>query len=537
MPISAELAREIFLIEIWHIGALIFLFWINGFFYRNATPGILKNSYLLLQSLIYLWIVAKILKTVAPNETLRWGFIILQYLGISFIGPIYFIFSWIFLFKEKPSNKLIVPILFISFFFFIFIALNPFHHLFYSTYNFYRDTFGIGYYYFIGYQYSLLGLAVILNMWGVFRSVLSDILLALVALPSIIYNILYSFDFLTPLFDITPILMSISLVVFGFAAFKNDFMGALPIARFKFIQIINDPIIVTKSNGVILWSYNYPKSIPLNTEFYYNNRFYTLLSHKKKKGFEIRHYIDITEIKQLQKSLQVMSLEIKKSINKLEYENNKKINSIKNNVIQNSRRNLHDILGHSLTVVLCMLRQSKNNPENLTAVRDKMSKIIDKAYLECKSKLKNQDNIKMDSSQSLTITLQPLIKQSLDVVSISYYVKGSEKPLPNSIVNELYQCTREAITNALKHGKATHIEIMIAYEPEQIRLWVIDNGIGCNSIHFGNGLSLMQHGLDKWKGVLRCSSEPGEGFQLTYLIPINPQENKHISHNLPVTNG
>jgi signal transduction histidine kinase len=553
MPISTELAREIFLIQAWHIGALVFLFWVNGVIYRNALPGVLKNSYLILQGLLYIWIIAKMLKTVAPSDSLRWGFIVLQYAGVSFIGPAYFIFSWIYRFKKVPSPKAMYGMLFVSMCFFVFIAFNPYHHLFYATYDFYQDTFGKGYYLFIAYQYTLLGLAVIINIWGVLRSAHSDVLLAVVALPSVAFNMLYSFGFVNPLFDITPILMSVSLVVFGFAAFKGDFIGVLPMARLKLIQWINDPIVVTYCNTIrkhimnqhaanlrkgsdnngstsandgtcthemIVWSHNFPPSQSLATEFCHNDHYYTLLSHKKKNRFQIRHYIDSTEIKKLQSTLQAKSLELQQSLDLLEKENQQNMVAIKNKVIQHSQRTVHDILGHSLTVVLCRLRQSKHNTI-VANIRKEATSILNQAYVELQSKLQAHQDVQLDAAQSISIALQPLIRQSLDVVTISYYQSGSEYALPSSLVDELYQCTREAITNALKHGKAQTIQIMVGYQLSRIKLWIVDDGIGCSSVHFGSGLSLMEQGLVKWNGVLRCAFEAGKGFQVTITVPIN----------------
>jgi signal transduction histidine kinase/ligand-binding sensor domain-containing protein len=84
---------------------------------------------------------------------------------------------------------------------------------------------------------------------------------------------------------------------------------------------------------------------------------------------------------------------------------------------------------------------------------------------------------------------------------------------------ELYQIAREAVTNAIRHGQATRIDIAVAYDSSHVSVTVKDDGCGfepngaavarSDEPHFG--LDTMRERAEKIGGSLRVESAPGEG--------------------------
>ena len=151
MPVSPELAHEIFWIEAWHLAALILNLAGNAIFHRYADKTPLLRAYLWLQGALFLWIVRKMLKTVSTQVELRWFFIVTQYLAVCFIGPLFLSFAVRFRFGRPPPQLLMCVLYALSALFFLLFATNPLHHLFYSYYDFWRDRFSPLFPWFTGY--------------------------------------------------------------------------------------------------------------------------------------------------------------------------------------------------------------------------------------------------------------------------------------------------------------------------------------------------------------------------------------------------
>src|SRR6056297_3191995 len=128
---SVALGREIFYIAVWHFAALLVILGVNSWFYRNAEKNGLFYRYLMLQGALLLWVISKMLKSIAPTETLRWLAIVSQYLGVSFLGPLFFLFAWRYVYGREVGTRWKMLLYGPSLFFFLVMATNPYHRLFY----------------------------------------------------------------------------------------------------------------------------------------------------------------------------------------------------------------------------------------------------------------------------------------------------------------------------------------------------------------------------------------------------------------------
>jgi signal transduction histidine kinase/ligand-binding sensor domain-containing protein len=96
---------------------------------------------------------------------------------------------------------------------------------------------------------------------------------------------------------------------------------------------------------------------------------------------------------------------------------------------------------------------------------------------------------------------------------------------------QLYRIAQEAVNNALRHGRATSIDIVLGYEAEQVSLTVKDNGAGFTpraeatwrheGEHFG--LVTMRERAEKAGGELHVESAPGEGTTVRTVARVNSE--------------
>ncbi len=85
-------------------------------------------------------------------------------------------------------------------------------------------------------------------------------------------------------------------------------------------------------------------------------------------------------------------------------------------------------------------------------------------------------------SQGLHAALTELAENTQEIYGVECRFRGLESLTlaDNFVATHLFRIAQEAITNALKHGRANTIEIVLERRAERIALVVLDNGIGIN---------------------------------------------------------
>lgn len=110
-------------------------------------------------------------------------------------------------------------------------------------------------------------------------------------------------------------------------------------------------------------------------------------------------------------------------------------------------------------------------------------------------------------------------KHDLD---ISWHVD----PLPElakGIEDHLFRIIQEAISNVLRHAKASSLQVWLAVLQNQIRLKIQDDGIGFNPDvvkHSSYGLRSMKERVNEIGGVLEVISLPNKGTQINVKVPL-----------------
>ena len=88
----------------------------------------------------------------------------------------------------------------------------------------------------------------------------------------------------------------------------------------------------------------------------------------------------------------------------------------------------------------------------------------------------------------------------------------------------LFRIVQEAVSNAIKHGKAKKISIQLREDPMHLHLRVTDNGTGFPdnfSSGSGMGLRIMQTRIGMVGGILTVEHNPGGGISVVCAAPKN----------------
>jgi signal transduction histidine kinase len=105
-----------------------------------------------------------------------------------------------------------------------------------------------------------------------------------------------------------------------------------------------------------------------------------------------------------------------------------------------------------------------------------------------------------------------------------------ERRLPPEIETAVFRSVQEALGNAIRHGRAGEISVVLDVRDGFLNVVVADDGVGFNvqvetggrSGQEGRGLGLlgMQERVSSWGGEVKIESEPGRGTRLSIRVPL-----------------
>ncbi|AXB43700.1 sensor histidine kinase [Amycolatopsis albispora] len=186
-------------------------------------------------------------------------------------------------------------------------------------------------------------------------------------------------------------------------------------------------------------------------------------------------------------------------------------------------RDIHDGLGHSLTVVQMQVKAARavlqTDPAKADAVLAKAQEQAEAALADVRrsvSALREPRSI-----PPLPEALRALAEEtSATGVPTGVTVSGTERPVADEAREALYRTAQEGLTNVRKHAAATRAEIGLTFADGKIRLVVRDNGTGVvDGRTPGFGLLGLRERAAALGGRLSFEPAPGKGSALTMEVP------------------
>ncbi len=180
-------------------------------------------------------------------------------------------------------------------------------------------------------------------------------------------------------------------------------------------------------------------------------------------------------------------------------------------------RELHDLMGHHLTALSLNLEvarhQTTGNAQAHVRQAQSLARLLLADVREVVSTLRQE--VAVDLGQALARLVEgfPGVKVRLTLPE-DVTVHDTER------AQVLLRVAQEAITNAVRHGKAANIWIEFARQADgSLLVQARDDGAGCATPQAGNGLTGMAERLARFGGTLDFTSAPGEGFRLRAILP------------------
>ncbi|PGB84865.1 sensor histidine kinase [Bacillus wiedmannii] len=186
---------------------------------------------------------------------------------------------------------------------------------------------------------------------------------------------------------------------------------------------------------------------------------------------------------------------------------------------QRIARDLHDTLGHTLSLITLKSQLVEKlivkNPERASAEAKEITQTSRTALKQLRELISDMRMITVEEEleqikailQAATIELE--IKQETSASSLS--------PIEQNILG---MCLREAVTNVVKHSKATRCTVSVLESQGELILTVEDNGVGlADQNDDGNGIRGMKERIALIDGFVELGTI-NPGTLLTVKVPV-----------------
>jgi two-component system NarL family sensor kinase len=183
---------------------------------------------------------------------------------------------------------------------------------------------------------------------------------------------------------------------------------------------------------------------------------------------------------------------------------------------------LHDNICHSLLLAIFSLQKANEN-EFQTAIQDSIHLL--KNTLTELNDLSKTLNGEIIQSIGLKSAIQQQIDRLNNTKAIRAYftITGVDSHLDSELELLLYRIIQEAISNVIKHAKASTLRILLSYREESVFLRIQDDGRGFDSSKIsstGAGLKNMRNRIQLVQGSLTIQSKLQHGCTIELLVSL-----------------
>jgi signal transduction histidine kinase len=186
-------------------------------------------------------------------------------------------------------------------------------------------------------------------------------------------------------------------------------------------------------------------------------------------------------------------------------------------------RDIHDGLGHALTVVQMQIKAAR---AVLVADREKTDEVLAKAQEQAEEALREvRRSVAALREPAAPVPLPEALKALAEETSAAGVpttldITGTVRQMPEQAHETLFRAAQEGLTNVRKHARATRAGLTLDYSrPALVRLEVRDDGVGDEPTERGFGLLGIEERAAHAGGVAALESVPGKGSTLSVEVP------------------
>jgi two-component system sensor histidine kinase DesK len=181
-------------------------------------------------------------------------------------------------------------------------------------------------------------------------------------------------------------------------------------------------------------------------------------------------------------------------------------------------RDVHDLLGHSLSIVALKSelagRLIESDPARARAELDDVQRVTRQALADVRAAVQGYRQLALSEAVGSA-------RAALEAAGIDCRVERSEPVLSAEVESVLAWAVREATTNVVRHSNARVCEISVRADGGRVELAVEDDGSAEEPGEGqGSGLNGLAERAERLHGTLEAGARPGGGFRLRLAVPL-----------------
>ncbi len=191
-------------------------------------------------------------------------------------------------------------------------------------------------------------------------------------------------------------------------------------------------------------------------------------------------------------------------------------------------RELHDIVAHAVSVMVLQVgavRRKLPDGDDRDALAD-----AEQAGRSALGEMRQLLGAMRRDGEGLDLAPQPGLDRLDALVDelgraglpVRLRVEGAQFPLPPAVDLSAYRIVQEGLTNVLKHAHAEHADVLVRYDPHELRIDVRDDGAGnAAGDGLGHGLVGVRERVKIYGGEMTAGPVAGGGFLLSTRLPVD----------------
>ncbi|GAA1641815.1 histidine kinase [Saccharothrix algeriensis] len=190
-------------------------------------------------------------------------------------------------------------------------------------------------------------------------------------------------------------------------------------------------------------------------------------------------------------------------------------------------RDLHDVLAHTTTVISLQADVAREALDDrdpaaaraaLAVIREASGQATEELRATVALLRQPAEQAARTPAGGLALLARLAAATSAAGLPATVRVHGARAPVPAVVDATAYRIVQEALTNAVRHARATRVDVEVRHLPGRIEITVRDDGRGDTGGRGGHGLTGMRERAEIVGGTLSTTS--GAGFAVRVELPL-----------------
>jgi signal transduction histidine kinase len=193
-------------------------------------------------------------------------------------------------------------------------------------------------------------------------------------------------------------------------------------------------------------------------------------------------------------------------------------------------RELHDVVGHSVSVMTVQASAARRLLKPHQVKEREALLVVEQTGREALAEMRKMVGVLRRPEEAPALAPQPSLEYLDKLIAhtreaglpVELRVEGTPEPLAASVDLTAYRLVQEGLTNAIKHARAQHAEVLVRYGDGHVELTVTDDGTGDGGGESGgHGLVGMRERVSVYGGELEAGPLAAGGYRLHARLPVS----------------